>query len=187
MRGLPYELFFKIALFSKAKDVCTLSELCTDSAPLCSDEFLFSKLLLRDFQFVGGKEMYVLLNRFIISLKRRENKFSYNVFIPSSDFNSICGHKLIEAKIFGMNGEYLPNTIHPYKKAKLNVINLLSTWKTLRVDEDGCRFTVIERGPFFGKMIFIENGLCSWTEKEGYVVILTMERIVKYASKKINP
>lgn len=186
MKGLCYELYFEIALYLKPRDVCTLSELCTDSAPLCNDEILFSKLLWRDFRVIGEKEMYVFLRRFIVSLKRKENKFSYNVFIPSDDFNSICGHKLIEAKIFGMNGEYLPNTIRPYKKAKLYVINLMSTWKSLRVDENGCRSTVLERGPLFGKTLFIEEGLCMWKDTE-YVVILTMERIVKYASKKINP
>ena len=119
-------------------------------------------------------------------MKRRENKFSYNIFISSDDFNNVCGHKLVQATIFGMDGEFLPNTIRPYKKAKLHVINLMSTWKTMRVDDTGKRYTVIERGPLFGNIIFIEEGLCMWKDKE-YVIILTMERIVKYASKKINP
>lgn len=185
MKGLPYELWVRIALFSKSKDVCTLSELSKDSAPLCKDEFLFSKLLWRDFQVVGGKELYSLLNRFIVSLKRRENRFSYNCFIPSDDFHNICGYKLFQTTIFGMDGEFLPNTIRPFKRAKLNVVNLMSTWKNILVDENGKRHMVIERGPLFEKIIFIEEGLCIWRNTE-YILILKMERIVKYASKKIR-
>jgi hypothetical protein len=182
MRGLPYELFFEIALFSKARDVCALSELCTNTAPLCDDEFLFSKLLWRDFQLVGGKELYVLLRRFIVSLKRKQNNFSYSVFMTSSDFNNICGYKLDGIPFF-VNGKV--RSVHPYKRAILSTINLMSSWKTVRVDDIGCRYPVIERGPLFGKIIFIDSGLCMWKDKQ-YVVILTMERIVKYASKKIN-
>jgi len=164
-----------------------LSELCTDSAPLCNDEILFSKLLWRDFKIIGGKEMYILLNRFIVSLKRRENKFSYSVFITSSDFNNICGYKLIPTSIFTQEGKFRPSTGNIFqRKAKLSTINLMSSWKTVRVDDIGCRYTIQEKGPLFGKIVFIDSGLCMWKDTE-YVVILTMERIVKYASKKINP
>jgi hypothetical protein len=185
MKGLAYELWFQIALFSKARDVCTLSELCTDSAPLCNDEILFSKLLWRDFQLVGGKELYVLLRRFIVSLKRKQNKFSYSVFITSSDFNNICGYKLVPMSIFTIEGNFRPVTGVFQRKARLTTINLMSSWKTVHVNDIGCRYSVEERGPLFGKIVFIHSGLCMWNNTE-YVVILTMERIVKYASKKIN-
>jgi hypothetical protein len=156
-----------------------------DSAPLCNDEILFSKLLWRDFQLVGGKELYSLLNRFIVSLKKRENKFSYSVFITSSDFNNVCGYKLVPMSIFTIEGNFRPVGGPFQRKAKLTTINLMSSWKTVRVDNIGCRYSVEERGPLFGKIVFIDSGLCMWKDKE-YVVILTMERIVKYASKKIN-
>ena len=185
MKGLPYEIIFQIALFSKARDVCTLSELCVNTAPLCNDEFLFSKLLWRDFQVVGGKELYSLLNRFIVSLKRKKNIFSYSTFLTSSDFNNICGYKLVAMSIFTMEGNFRPVTGHFQRRAKLTTINLMSSWKTVRVDDIGCRYAVQERGPIFGKIVFIDDGLCMWKDT-GYVVILKMERIVKYASKKIR-
>lgn len=187
MKGLCYEIWVQIALFSKPRDICTLSELTTDSAPLCNDEFLFSKLLWRDFQISGGgKEMYVLLRRFIVSLKKRKNTFYYNVFIPSLDFNNICGYKLIQIIIFNLDGEFVPNTNHPYRRAKLTTVNLMASWKSVRVDTNGKRYTVDIKGPLFGKMVLIEEGLCTWIEDKGYTVILKMERIVKYASKKID-
>lgn len=184
MMGLCYELWVEIALFSKPRDVCTLSELCTNAAPLCNDEFLFSKLLWRDFQLVGGKELYILLRRFIVSLKQKKNKFSYSAFITSSDFNNVCGYKLIPYSMFKPDGDFKPMTGFFQKKAKVNTLNLLSTWKNVCIDENGKRYAEDIRGPLFGRIVFIEDGLCMWKDYE-YVVILKMERIVKYASKKI--
>ena len=64
--------------------------------------------------------------------------------------------------MFTSEGDFRPITI-----------NLLSTWKSVYIDENGK-----------GKIVFIDDGLCMWSVSE-YVLILKIQRIIKYAGKKI--